>query len=313
MLPAVVRHRVAPPPSSVEAVQDHRSQGAPLRPHERRSGRAVDRVASRPRSLGSRSDSAATGLPERVTPPRTRRPPGSRPDELPPGTDRRDPPPYLLRALVTENAPPAMTISTTAMIQKGGESCPAPLAKSCLCDTSFPTHPQRLSSAVGRAPDARLPRGSVRLRPRTVRFHRRGTAGPAHHQDPWPAPVRRPHGSFLRVDAHLRVRQGFSTGVRRRGRGRTRTGSAQPAPIRHVRAGPSARTRYRRFAEHDDAPRPALPGPTDLRVGLREALREGPVGNRCLAPASCSPPRPEGHSLARARAAMPSGFEERAT
>ncbi|GAA3386792.1 hypothetical protein GCM10017752_00150 [Streptomyces roseoviridis] len=48
-----------------------------------------------------------------------------------------DPLAYLLRALVTRNATPTMTITAMAMIQKGGEPCPAPLAKNCMCDMSF--------------------------------------------------------------------------------------------------------------------------------------------------------------------------------
>ncbi|MFD3547051.1 hypothetical protein ACFWUW_15825 [Streptomyces sp. NPDC058655] len=45
---------------------------------------------------------------------------------------------YLLRALLSRNATPTMTINPMAMIQKGGEPCPAPLAKCSICDMSFP-------------------------------------------------------------------------------------------------------------------------------------------------------------------------------
>ncbi|MER7576900.1 hypothetical protein [Streptomyces sp. NPDC126514] len=62
-------------------------------------------------------------------------------DQLTFNMDGLDPALYLLRAFVTKNAPPTMTIKTMAMIQKGGEPCPAPLAKSCMCDMSSPTDP----------------------------------------------------------------------------------------------------------------------------------------------------------------------------
>ncbi|MFE9469328.1 hypothetical protein ACFYNW_38095 [Streptomyces virginiae] len=68
----------------------------------------------------------------------TRCPPTSKLDQLPSKTDCLHPALYLLRALVTRNAAPAMTIKTMAMIQKGGEPCPAPLAKSCMCNISPP-------------------------------------------------------------------------------------------------------------------------------------------------------------------------------
>ncbi|MEV7537032.1 MULTISPECIES: DUF6191 domain-containing protein [Streptomyces] len=49
-----------------------------------------------------------------------------------------------------------MTTRTMAMIQKGGEPCPAPLAKSYRCDMSLPSPPWQLMTA--RLPDARCTR-----------------------------------------------------------------------------------------------------------------------------------------------------------
>jgi hypothetical protein len=59
-------------------------------------------------------------------------------ERVPSKLDGLSPAFYLLRALVTRNATPTMTIKPMAMIQKAGEPCPAPLAKSCMLDMSFP-------------------------------------------------------------------------------------------------------------------------------------------------------------------------------
>jgi hypothetical protein len=70
-----------------------------------------------------------------------------------------------------------------AMVQKGGEPCPAPLAKSCKCDMSFSIRPWQKPVAFDRILGSRLPRESVG---QAVQVHCHGSSRYSGRRPPGP-------------------------------------------------------------------------------------------------------------------------------